>query len=92
MTYKLIFRSEAESDLEDIQDYYNKINPSITDSFFAEFFETMDFIGSGPKLFQVRYREIRIAPMYRFPYGIHYREREKEITIYRVIHTKRYFK
>jgi plasmid stabilization system protein ParE len=74
MTYKLVFRAEAESDQEDIQDYYNKINPSITDNFFVEFFETMDFIEAEPTLFKVRYRQVRIAPMYRFPYGIHYRE------------------
>jgi hypothetical protein len=37
MTYELIFRIEAEKDLEDIQDYYNKILPAITDKFFVEF-------------------------------------------------------
>ena len=72
MKYELIFRIEAKTDLEDIQDYYNKILPSITDNFFKEFFETMDFIEAEPQLFQVRYRRIRIAPLYRFPYGIHY--------------------
>jgi plasmid stabilization system protein ParE len=92
MIREIIFRAEAEKDLEDIQDYYNKILPSITDNFFIEFFETMDFIENDPQLFQVRYREIRIAPLYRFPYGIHYRETEKQIIIYRVLHTKRYFK
>jgi plasmid stabilization system protein ParE len=92
MTYKLIFRVEAEQDLEDVQDYYNEINPLITDNFFVEFFDTMNFIESEPKLFQVRYRGVRIAPMYRFPYGIHYREKASEIIIYRVLHTKRYFK
>ncbi|MGZ3943980.1 MAG: type II toxin-antitoxin system RelE/ParE family toxin [Mucilaginibacter sp.] len=92
MTYKLIFRTEAEQDLEDIQDYYNKINPTITDNFFVEFFDTMDFVKNEPQLFQIRYREIRIAPMYRFPYGIHYRENDLEIIVYRVLHTKRYFK
>ena len=66
MISKLIFRKAAEKDLEDIQDYYNKINPAITDNFFIEFFDTMDFIQGGPKLFQIRYRQIRIAPMYRF--------------------------
>ena len=92
MTYDLIFRFEAERDLEDIQDYYNKILPSITENFFIEFFETMDFIEDEPKLFQVRYRGIRIAPLYRFPYGIHYKETKNKIIIYRVLHTKRYFK
>ena len=92
MTFKLTFQPEAERDLEDIRDYYNKIQPSITDNFFVEFFETMDFIEDEPKLFQERYRGIRIAPLYRFPYGIHYKENADEIVVYRVLHTKRYFK
>ena len=51
MSYNLRFRVEAERDLEGIQDYYNKINPGITDNFFIEFFETMDFIEDEPKLY-----------------------------------------
>jgi plasmid stabilization system protein ParE len=92
MIRELVFRIEAEKDLEDIQDYYNKISSSITDNFFIEFFETMDFIEGDPRLFQARYRGIRIAPLYRFPYGIHYKESADKIIIYRVLHTKRYFK
>lgn len=30
MTYELIFRIEAERDLEDIQDYYREILPNLT--------------------------------------------------------------
>ena len=63
MTYKLIFRKRAEKDLNEIQDYYNKISPTITDNFFAEFFDTMDFIQDRPEMFQIRYRKIRIAPL-----------------------------
>lgn len=76
MSFQLIFRHEAEIDLADIQDYYNKISPTIITNFFEEFFETINFIEQEPKLFQVRYRGIRIAPLYRFPYGIHYIEKE----------------
>lgn len=92
MSYEIIFRIEAKQDLEDIQDYYNKISPVITDNFFIEFFDTMDFVQSEPNLYQVRYRNIRIAPLHRFPYGIHYKESSDKITVYRVLHTKRYFK
>ncbi|WP_353959533.1 type II toxin-antitoxin system RelE/ParE family toxin [Mucilaginibacter flavus] len=92
MTYQLVFRKEAKFDLEDIEDYYNNIRPVLTDEFFKEFFGTLKFIEDTPQLFQVRYRGIRIAPLYRFPYGIHYKEKGKEIIIYRVLHTKRYFK
>jgi len=92
MMHELVFRRAAEKDLEDIQDYYNKISPSITNNFFIEFFDTMDFIEDNPELFQIRYREIRIAPLYRFPFGIHYKQTGNRIIVYRILHTKRYFK
>jgi len=92
MSFELIFRKSAEIDLADIQNYYNKISPKITDNFFKELFSTFDYIQSEPKLFQVRYRGIRIAPLYQFPYGIHYIEKVNQIIIFRVLHTKRYFK
>ena len=78
MSYQLIFRSEAERDLVDIEIYYDKISTSLTKRFFTEFFETLNFVEHEPQLFQVRYREIRIAPLYQFPYGIHYKADKKQ--------------
>ncbi len=92
MNYEIIFRVEAERDLEEISSYYNNILPVLTERFFIEFFETLEYIEQNPRLFQVRYREIRIAPLYKFPYGIHYREVKDKVVIFRVLHTKRYFK
>ena len=92
MNYELVYRIKAENDLIDIETYYNKISPILSDRFFAEFFETLKFIEQEPKLFQERYRKIRIAPLYQFPYGIHYQENKNQIVIFRVLHTKRYFK
>jgi plasmid stabilization system protein ParE len=92
MTFEVRFRVEAETDLVEIRKYYLKISESVTDNFFKEFFETLNFIKQTPKLFQERYRGIRIAPLYKFPYGIHYIEKDNQITILRVLHYKRYFK
>lgn len=92
MNYEVIFRIEAEKDLEEISSYYNNILTVLTERFFIEFFETLEYIEQNPNLFQVRYRDIRIAPLYKFPYGIHYKERNGKVYIFRVLHTKRYFK
>lgn len=92
MSFELIFRVETETDLTDIQAYYNKISPKITENFFREFFSTLKYIENEPQLFQVRYRKIRIAPLYQFPYGIHYIQKDNQVIIFRVLHTKRYFK
>jgi plasmid stabilization system protein ParE len=92
MNYEIRFRVEAERDLDGISSYYDSILPILTERFFTEFFETLQYIEQNPNLFQVRYREIRIAPLYKFPYGIHYKERNGKVFIFRVLHTKRYFK
>lgn len=92
MSYQLVFRKVAERDLQETKNYYDKISETITENFFIEFFDTLKYIETDPQLFQIRYRGIRIAPLYRFPFGIHYKEKGETIIIYRVLHTKRYFK
>ncbi|TWR28341.1 type II toxin-antitoxin system RelE/ParE family toxin [Mucilaginibacter achroorhodeus] len=92
MKYFLKYRHEAEKDLEETKNYYADISQAVVENFFAEFFETVSFIQQEPTLFQIRYRKIRIAPMYRFPYGVHYIIKKDEIVILRVLHYKRYFK
>lgn len=92
MKYVLKYRHEAETDLEETKAYYGNISQTVVENFFAEFFETISFIQREPTLFQIRYRKIRIAPMYRFPYGVHYFITKDEIIILRVLHYKRYFK
>ena len=92
ISYELIYRVAAEKDLVDIESYYNKISPNLSNRFFTEFFETLRYIQQEPQLFQERYRKIRIAPLYQFPYGIHYQENKKQVITFRVLHTKRYFK
>lgn len=89
---QLTFSLRAKQDLEDIKEYYNEVSTIVTARFFNEFFFTLQFIEQSPLLFQIRYREIRIAPLHKFPYGIHYRERANKVVIYRVLHFKRYFK
>jgi plasmid stabilization system protein ParE len=90
--YQLLFRQKAEFDLEEIQAYYHQFSLTVTRNFFTELFETLTYIEQNPTLFQERYRAIRIAPLYCFPYGIHYRVTDNKIIIYRVLHTRRYFK
>jgi plasmid stabilization system protein ParE len=92
MSFDLTFRSQAKQDLEDIEFYYNEINPRLTTRFVREFYETINYIQQEPRLFQIRYRSIHIAPLYRFPYGIHYKITATTIVVYRILHTSRYFK
>lgn len=92
MTRSLIFNVRAEKDLAAIQDYYNKISGKLTENFFEELFPKLDFILEDPDLFQIRYRSVRILPLQRFPYGIHYRIKGDKIIVLRILHFRRYFK
>ena len=49
--YIIIFRVEAELDLEETQSYYNKFSPTITEKFFHDFFKTLNYLEQEPKLF-----------------------------------------
>jgi hypothetical protein len=92
MKREILVRAEARIDLLETKEYYDKISDDITTRFFSEFLETLSFIKSEPKLYQIRYRDIRIAPMHQFPFGIHYIEKGDQVIVLRVLHTKRYFK
>ncbi|RYE27471.1 MAG: hypothetical protein EOP42_19205 [Sphingobacteriaceae bacterium] len=90
--YVLIFREKAIVDLEEIEFYYDQISAKITNQFFAELRDSLNIIEHEPYLFQVRYKQIKIAPMQKFPYGIHYKILNDKISILRVLHFKRFYK
>ena len=92
MNFEVKLRLEAEHDLEDVQLYYNNISEKLTLAFLTEFFETIGFIEYEPELYQVRYRDVRIAPLHSFPYGIYYLIKTDHVIVLRVLHTSRYFK
>jgi hypothetical protein len=50
MSFELIFRVAAKIDLIYIEYYYNNISGTITDNFFREFFETLNFIENEPPI------------------------------------------
>lgn len=81
-----------------LEDYYNgmnrydKISENLADKFYDLFWSTMHIVKENPLIFQIRYRNIRIAFTPTFPYGIHFIVENNLITIYKVLHTKRLFK
>lgn len=84
--YSLQFHIKATSDLQEIELYYDEISVKITKNFFEALSETLNFIEQDPNLFQERYKQIRIATLNKFPYGIHYKITNNNINILRIIH------
>jgi plasmid stabilization system protein ParE len=87
MSYKTITSSRAEQDVEKAILYYKDINIQLARDFLSELRATHKYIQKHPKKIQVRYANVRVAFLKRFPFGVHFRLEDKKITIAAVLHT-----
>lgn len=92
MKYQINITDEAKLDIEEIKEYYLKIENKLSKRCLSEIILIIDSLSNNPTYHQVRYRGIRIAFTTTFPYGVHYTFKNKTITVLRVFHTKRFFK
>ncbi len=87
MAYKIITTPETEKDIEEAIKWYKDIQISLALSFINELRAVRKYIHQNPNKIQVRYNNIRIAFLKKFPYGIHYKFEKDIITIVAVFHT-----
>jgi hypothetical protein len=84
MAFKIIYANEVYIDLQEAVDFYNSRKKWLS----AHFFETVKIqiarIKSNPHGYQIRYDDVRCAPVDIFPYTIHYKI-FTEINIIKVI-------
>lgn len=72
MGYNVLASSQSKGDVERILKYYLKINPRLAKEFLNELRAHLS-IHKSPKKIQIRYSDIRIAFLKRFPVGIHFK-------------------
>ena len=82
----------ADEDFDIGIKYYDEISSELADRFHKDFKKTIDIIESNPLLYQIRYRNIRIANFNNFPYSIHFIVKNELIFVLTILHQKRYFK
>ena len=87
MAYKLITSSKAEQDVEKAILYYKDIKIDLARDFLTELKATRKYIQKHPKKIQVRYANVRVAFLKRFPFGVHFRLEDKTISIAAILHT-----
>ncbi|WP_083139797.1 type II toxin-antitoxin system RelE/ParE family toxin [Polaribacter reichenbachii] len=77
--------------MQGIVDYYDENASSyVTDKFLESLYAEFDFIKMKPNSFQIKYRDSRVRYLKSFPFGIHYRIKNKTIIeILAVLHTSR---
>ena len=89
MTYNLIVSLPAETDIEEIIEWYGKENKDLSKEFVRILEQTFEQITDNPFLFQQVFKDYRKVNTAKFPYKIIYRISENEVIVLAVIHHKR---
>ena len=87
MKYTILISEAAEKDMREAFLWYEQQVPKLGEKFKGQVSKKVGIIGVKPLLFQVRYNEVRIVFLEKFPYGIHYIIRDTSIIILAVFHT-----
>lgn len=90
MKYKVVFRKEAQQDILEAINWYEKRREGLGDELFIAIENEKHFIESNPYHYEDKYKGIRKAITKRFPYIIYYRiESDNKLLVYAVLHMKR---
>ena len=85
-----IVRPQAQDDIEEAVLWYRAIDPNLAMRFSNEFESLLGQLDSFPQLFGKVYRDIRLAPLKRFPYNFWYVYHESAdiVIVLRVSHKR----
>jgi plasmid stabilization system protein ParE len=89
MTYRLIIRPEAEAELAEAFDWYERRVPSLGADFLMAVDTVVNSILSNPLQHPAVYRSIRRALTRRFPYQVLFLVEGDVITVIAVFHGAR---
>ena len=88
MAFELVVSEAAEQDIENAIGWYQNQRPGLGVEFQNELFEAVNRLGGRPRLFQEKYKKMRVCYLKRFPYGIHFKldEGKNQILVVAVFH------
>lgn len=69
MAIKLIYNRFVKDDLKEINKWYKEINKELWNSFTKEFRLKINLIKENPLSFKLKYNNIKIVFLKKFPYG-----------------------
>ena len=85
--FKIVFNDIFFKDVELVSNYYSEISQQVKDKFALSINEQVKVIKSNPFVKSLRYDDVRLAQISKFPYAIHYSIDEKEniVEIHRLL-------
>ena len=91
MNYKIIYLPLVYEDIKETNDFYNSRLKGLGKEFVNTVKKEFEIILKNPLLFEIKYKNTRIAFIERFPFGIHFEIQEhiNTIVVKSVFHTAR---
>jgi plasmid stabilization system protein ParE len=86
---RLVIRPEAEADLSEAFDWYEAQRIGLGKELLSEVGSTLDRIRDGTDRYAKVFRDVRHAPVRRFPYSIYFLREERRIVVLAVLHHRR---
>lgn len=88
--YQILFSDEAKFDITEAFLWYESQREGLGMDFELCLEAGIKLIQRTPKIFEYRYKSIRIHFIQRFPYGIHYLvDTDESIKVFAVFHTSK---
>jgi plasmid stabilization system protein ParE len=87
--YDIVFSSEAELDLLEACAWYELQLDGLGEELEDELDRRITDIASNPSAVQFRHRNVRVAFLRRFPYGIHFLVEADTIKVIAIFHMSR---
>ena len=85
----MIIRPEAEADLANARDWYERQRAGLGAEFLLCVEEVLERIGRTPEMYMVVHHDVRRALTRRFPYAVYYRIASHDVVVLGILHTRR---
>jgi toxin ParE1/3/4 len=89
VSLSVVFRPVAEAEYIGATAFYEAQQPGLGADFEAEVQAVVDLIANKPDRYPIAVRDIREAPVKRFPYCVYYRMRGDRLVVLAVFHQSR---
>ena len=89
MSVPAVYLPQAEDDVAAAHAAYEQQQAGLRDRFVEALRDPVGRVRANPQLYGVCHRDIRAAPLHRFPYVGYYRDRGADVLIIAVQHGRR---
>jgi plasmid stabilization system protein ParE len=89
MSLPVVYLPEAQDDIDAVYTSYEQKTIGLGDRFLDVLRDQINLISDNPSLYGVLHRDVRAAPLRRYPYVVYYREETDRVLIIALQHARR---